>query len=314
MKFLIFSDLHLNNFPFSNTNKKGENELFEAGLSIIDQLYGFAKENSIKYIFFLGDLFHNRTKIDSFVYVRAYEKIKEYFNDKNSPVLFILVGNHDQRDKEGNHTLIPFDGIRNVYIIDKNIKFYSVNFIFCPHNFSLEKLYTFLVSCSDEASFVFLHQLLPKKDTLNNFVNNDLIDTTRFKYQYIFSGHNHKPFKDEQLNLYNIGAPMHLNYGDSCLKERYFLYYNDGNILWIETKFPKFAYKNSEEEVEASYVKERNKETKKIENKLNFCPSDSIKDMFEKYFNQAKFINKKDLLKEGGIIINEVLIEEAYKA
>jgi len=220
MNFIAFSDLHLNRFPVANITKDGENELLMAGLNILDQVYAKAIEYKVKFIFFCGDLFHIRTKLDSDIYSNlVYKKLKHYFGPKTSINLIMIPGNHDQINKTGTHVLSPYSEIYNVTVVDNLYK--RDNIVICPHQYDIEKLYSFLEKNSNENSLVFMHQLIFNSPVMSGaiFRKNEAVDVSRFKYKLLFSGHNHRPFVNKSSDTYNIGSPMHYDFGDADVKK-----------------------------------------------------------------------------------------------
>jgi DNA repair exonuclease SbcCD nuclease subunit len=304
MKFLCFTDLHLNKFPCSNTTKDGKNELLEAGLSVIDQVYEYAMKHEFKYIFFLGDLFHIRAKIDSDIYSNmVYEKFCKYFGDKDSPNLILIPGNHDQIDKSGKHTLLPYSRIMNVTVMSDFYKHGDI--IVCPHQYLVEDLYSFLQDNSNENSIVFMHQLLMNSPMMSGaiFKKNEAIDVSKFKYKLLFSGHNHRPFTNTDLGVYNVGSPMHYDFGDAECQERYFVSYDNGSVSWVETTFPHFAIHGTKEAQEASYIKKKSKKVEIKDNRVEIHFNDDPKNIMEVYVNSTGTLLDKPKLLETGYLL-----------
>lgn len=301
-EFIVFADLHLHKFPYANITKAGENELLVSGLKILDQIYAYAKAHSIKHIIFLGDLFHIRPKVDSEVYCSlVWEKFCDLCREEDAPELIIVPGNHDQISKTGKHKLLPFASIPKISVINDFGK--KDNLIFCPYQYNIENLYAFLEANSDENSIVFLHQLLMNSPLMNNaiFRKNEAVDVSRFKYKRIFSGHNHKVFENKELNIYNVGAPMHIDHGDSECQERFFLYYNRGKIIWVPTVFPHFATAGTPEAENASYISKKSKKSKKVLNRLELSFTDDFNHVIQIYTKSESTLLDKNLLFQEGI-------------
>lgn len=301
MNCLIFSDLHLNKFPYSNVTKEGDNEILVAGLNIIDQVYDYASKYGINYIFFLGDLLHIRSKLDSGLYSNLlYKKLKKYFSDKDSPILILIPGNHDQINKSGTHTLLPFSEIRNVSVVDTICK--KSNIILCPHQYDISVLYEFLALNSDDNSVVLMHQLLINTPLMNGaiFRKNEAVDTTRFKFKSLFCGHNHRPFENKALGIYNVGSPMHYDFGDAECQKRYFIHYVNGEVKWVETDFPRFAVHGTVAAKEASYIKRKSKKVQKISQRVNMNFTDDTSSIVKVYVeSEDSLLDKEVLVKEG---------------
>jgi DNA repair exonuclease SbcCD nuclease subunit len=306
--FIAFSDLHLNKFPYSNITKEGENELLMAGLNIIDQVYSKAVELGVGTILFCGDLFHIRTKLDSDIYSNlVYNKFKQYFGSNSSINLVLIPGNHDQIDKVGTHVLSPYSEISNLSVIDKLYKIGDT--ILCPHQYDINKLYDFLEKNSDENSIILMHQLIMNSKTLSGavFKKNEAVDVSRFKYKLLFSGHNHRPFfMNKSGGVYNIGSPMHHDFGDSECQDRFMIYCNkNGEVHWIPTVFPHFATAGTENAKKASYVKKQSKKVVELTSRIKIEWTDKTKDVLDAYIESTKpVINKQLLLNTGLELLN----------
>jgi len=302
MEFLIFSDLHLNKFPCSNITKEGENELLISGLNIIDQVYNKAVDCGIRTIFFCGDLFHTRSKIDPEIYSNfVYEKFRKYFGKQSKCQLIIIPGNHDQINKIGTHFLKPYSEIENVYVIDDLCK--RDDFILCPHQYNTERLYTFLKNNSDENSIVFMHQLIFNSPIMSGaiFRKNEAVDVTKFKYKYLFSGHNHRPFENKKLNVCNMGSPMHYDFGDAECQDRFMVHYKDGSVTWHSTVFPHFAIAGTENEKNETvgYVKKQNKKVAELTSRLQIEWNDETTHILKSYIKSTGADNPDTLLHYG---------------
>jgi DNA repair exonuclease SbcCD nuclease subunit len=87
MKIIIFSDIHI------HPHKKSAERLDHC-IQTLDWTFRTALEKKIKNIVFLGDLFHDRQKIDVLTYQKTFEIFEEHLcgNELN---LTLLLGNHD---------------------------------------------------------------------------------------------------------------------------------------------------------------------------------------------------------------------------
>lgn len=87
MKILIFSDLHI------HPHKKSSERLNDC-LRALDWVFRTASERDISNLVFLGDLFHDRQKIDVLAYQRAFEILERHLSSGRFR-LTLLLGNHD---------------------------------------------------------------------------------------------------------------------------------------------------------------------------------------------------------------------------
>jgi len=87
MKILIFSDLHI------HPHKKSSERL-EDCLGVLDWVFRTSKERGITNLVFLGDLFHDRQKIDVLAYQKTFEIMERHLSSGEIS-LHLLLGNHD---------------------------------------------------------------------------------------------------------------------------------------------------------------------------------------------------------------------------
>lgn len=87
MKILVFSDIHI------HCHKKSTDRL-EDCIKALDWIFTTAKQNNISDIIFLGDLFHERQKIDVLTYQKTFEVLEKHLFDRKIK-LYLLLGNHD---------------------------------------------------------------------------------------------------------------------------------------------------------------------------------------------------------------------------
>jgi len=87
MRILIFSDLHI------HPHKKSSERL-EDCLKVLDWVFRSAAQRKISNLVFLGDLFHDRQKIDVLTYQRTFEILSRHLST-GSFSLTLLLGNHD---------------------------------------------------------------------------------------------------------------------------------------------------------------------------------------------------------------------------
>lgn len=114
-KALIWSDLHI------HAHKDNVDRLHDC-LQVLRWAFDTAEVKGCDYIFFLGDLFHDRSKIDILNYLRTFEVFVDYMVTRSSPIqVFLLVGNHDMyhRERWDVNSVKPMNVISNVEIIDQ---------------------------------------------------------------------------------------------------------------------------------------------------------------------------------------------------
>ncbi len=111
-KALLVSDLHI------HAHKQKTDRLYDC-LKVLDWCFETAIKNKCDNLLFLGDLFHERAKIDVLNYLKTFEIFMKY---TDSPLqTYLLVGNHDMYHKESweVNSIKPLTALKNVHIIQK---------------------------------------------------------------------------------------------------------------------------------------------------------------------------------------------------
>jgi DNA repair exonuclease SbcCD nuclease subunit len=226
MKILFFSDLHAHNFTqFATTLPGGRNSRLQATLNVVEEITGFCNEKDVDVVFFLGDVFHARTKIDSDVYSatwHAFRKLSEVVDE-----LFILVGNHDQYSKDGRlHSLEPFKAFAKVIdrpVIERVITTNDEEFTFAAHPFTTDidrwKRFTKIIPKVD---FFLFHQGVSEAVVgafdISIKAEVGLEDFPREKGDYCLGGHYHKSQwlteGPKKKGVAFIGSPLQHNFGE----------------------------------------------------------------------------------------------------
>ena len=93
-QIIFFSDIHFHEYkPFSKPTTDGIGSRFQWTLLAINTIFEYAIGKGIKHIFFLGDLFHQRTIMYSVVFDRVTECIEKA--KASGLEIHALLGNHD---------------------------------------------------------------------------------------------------------------------------------------------------------------------------------------------------------------------------
>lgn len=115
MKSLVCSDLHLH-------AHKDRVDRLQHCLDVLDWIFQTAIKHKVSHIFFLGDLFHERSKIDVMNYLRVFEIFMKYMiEDGINLDMHILVGNHDMyhQEKWDVNSVKPLNAIPRVNVIQQ---------------------------------------------------------------------------------------------------------------------------------------------------------------------------------------------------
>jgi len=226
-KALIFSDLHL------HSHKKNVSRLQDC-LQVLDWVLHEAVANGCKDVLFLGDLFHERSKIDILNYLRAFEAFFKFYAEHPEINVYLLVGNHDMYHKErwDVNSVKPLSAIPNVHIVEypQTIEIQGVRVDFLPHvENPLKQLEKLKEGRSAKDLQLLLGHLAVHGATLNTvyattsdvIVEHDdvmeFIDPERFTdWKQTFLGHYHAPqVLTADGSVEYVGSPLELSYGEA---------------------------------------------------------------------------------------------------
>ena len=222
-KALIFSDLHIH-------DHKDRVERLKDCLDVLEWVFKVAEEKEVEYIFFLGDLFHDRSKIDIKTYMHTFECFMKHMDgDASDRQMFLLVGNHDMyhKDRWDINSVKPLSAIPRVSIIQNptTMTFGGRKIQWLPHAENpiqeLEDL-----KKSGPGDILFAHMAVDKALT-NTFygVRSDVIveydsemvpvDAKVFEdWGMTMLGHYHGWQKLSEKAEY-VGSPLQLSYGEA---------------------------------------------------------------------------------------------------
>jgi len=223
-KAIIFSDLHLHN------HKDGVDRLQNC-LDVLEWIFEEAKKNNCDYIFFLGDLFHERAKIDVKNYLKTFEIfMKHMLHENRNMNMYLLVGNHDMYHKEtwDVNSIKPFSAIPNVHIIDKpqQISFGKRKIDWIPYtNNPVEELIELKKSNKGSGEVLLGHLAVDgallnlcygtKSDVIVEY-DNDMVAVNEVIFEdwkMVFLGHYHG---SQQIgNIEYVGSPLQLTFGEA---------------------------------------------------------------------------------------------------
>jgi len=251
MKILIFSDIHI------HTHKKSIERL-EDCLKVLDWTLTTAKEKNIKNVVFLGDLFHDRQKIDVLAYQRTYEILEKHLLNKDLK-LTILLGNHDlwHHERLDISSVNPLRAIENIKIVDKpsvqeisykNETFY-MGFLPYTHN-PIEDLKKIEKEWKQDQRKVLGGHIAVDGSIWNTRFKTiadvsvehegDMVKVGPEifeKWDRVFLGHYHASQKLNEKVEY-VGSPLELNFGETGQKKHIVVYNTDDDSNnYIENNF-----------------------------------------------------------------------------
>lgn len=222
---LIFSDLHL------HAHKDRVERLHDC-IEVLDWIFRTAEERNCKYIFFLGDLFHERSKIDVLNYLRTFEVfMKHMIGDAARREMYLLVGNHDMYHKErwDINSIKPFSAIPGVHIVQTptSITLSGLQIDWLPHTENPIKELGKLKKDSGKVGDLLLAHIAVHGAITNTFYgvksdvlveyDNDMVivDPTLFDdWKMTLLGHYHGSQKLNHKVEY-VGSPLQLSFGEA---------------------------------------------------------------------------------------------------
>ena len=216
----IFSDPHLR-----IEDLKFDKDTGEYYLPVLEKIKEKINKHQPKYVFNLGDTFHNKDRVSSTLLILYYKFLKEI--TKNS-IVVQLVGNHDFSIVKNEHTYHPFKilemenliSVDDVYRLNDDIVFMSYArekelFEKRMHKLGKSKI---LMAHLDINGFALGDDYIEKHAFLDP---EDLKD-----FQKVFSGHYHEPQEKmvtKNLEIVYIGSPSTTTFGESDQEKRFIL-------------------------------------------------------------------------------------------
>lgn len=231
-KVLFCADIHL------AAHKKSIDRLKHC-IEALEWIFKTARIKKIENIIFLGDLFHDRQKIDVMTYQWTFEVFRRYVDEGSNLHAWLLLGNHDlfHHQKTDISSVKPLDAIKNIHIIDKpcTLEIDGKRFSFLPYtNDPIDDLYKLENENKDDYRILCGH-LAVNNATLNNMWqtksevgiehNGDmvLIDPNTFgAWDQVFLGHYHAAQVLEKVEY--IGSPLQLSFGEANTDKHILIY------------------------------------------------------------------------------------------
>lgn len=200
---------------------------------LVKYIISKATQNECNTVFFLGDLFHTHSTINSYVldfWKKAFDNLL-----KQGYIVYAIPGNHDSAGAgidDGPHSLSAFVGYNtNLRIIDKPTEIFE-NVWAIPHLYDRDKFLS-AVNNIRRPSTIFCHQTFDGCQYENGFYAKDGINVSKTDHLFI-SGHIH--LKQEWGNVKYVGSSRWLNVNDANqAKAIYYIEFIGGVIQkWLE--------------------------------------------------------------------------------
>lgn len=224
-KALLFSDLHLH-------NHKDRVDRLQNCLDALNWVFEQAEKHNCEYIFFLGDLFHERAKIDVKNYLKTFEVFMNHMiRDAANRDLYLLVGNHDMyhRERWDINSIKPLTAIPRCHVIEtpQQIILDGLKIDWMPHTDNPVKELNALKDKNGGAGDILLghmsvHGALlnlcygTKSDVIVEY-DNDMIPVDKEVFEdwkMTFLGHYHGAQMVGNKVEY-VGSPLELTFGEA---------------------------------------------------------------------------------------------------
>lgn len=250
MKVLVFTDLHLHRWSdFAKATDDGGNTRLKDGLSVFKKVGDLAVKEDVQRVVFLGDLFHRRGLIDTFVFNEAFyalsalaERLGQYGVE-----IVILPGNHDQATRVADRSatsVYSFSAIPQVSVVMSPIvagEESDLGFIpFIEDVDGVRKAFKLLRKCN----VIFFHGGLDGAATgaLEYRPKEELDPSELPTKPLILCGHYHKR---QQLkpNVWYVGSPMQHVRGDAADTKKGCVIVDTKTkkLRWFNWTYPQFV-------------------------------------------------------------------------
>lgn len=266
MKILIFSDIHI------HPHKKSTERL-EHCLDVLDWTFRTAEERGIKNVVFLGDLFHDRQKIDVLTYQKTFEVFRKHLS--GGLAITLLLGNHDlwHYEKSDVSSVNPFGALPGVTVISEPCvkklsdgnEFFYMGFLPYTHDpiGGLQDIQNEWKKKVPNDRTMVLGGHISVDGAIWNSIYNTISDVviehdgemTRVgpeifdDWDRVFLGHYHAEQKLNEKVEY-VGSPLQLSFGEAGQKKHIIVFDTDENKSeYIENAFSPAHYVIKEEEV-----------------------------------------------------------------
>lgn len=229
----VLTDLHLSEDSIATVD------------SIFDQTIEFCADNSLKYIFFGGDLFHSR-KAQTQLLLTTFENILDRINAQQLE-LICIVGNHDKTDYDAKESFLSaYKHHPALQLIEEELlttDWNGLNIAFLSYyseEIYIERLKNLTAKIKKEDEVILLTHIGVEGAVMNSGfpVESEIKGPMFKKFKKVYVGHYH----DEQEfgNVHYIGSSRQHDFGETPNKGMKVLY-NDGSMEHMDLAFPKYT-------------------------------------------------------------------------
>ena len=219
MKVALITDLHL--------GYKENTVQSKMMYGTLDHFFEYVKNNQIKNIFVLGDIFNCRTNIDFMTIKNTYEHFINPIINQDIKA-FIIAGNHDCYFKNTNDLYsveLLFSHVKNLHLVKsnpeeiilENTSFGLVPWI-CSENFN--KCMDFINTSN--CDYLLGHFEINSFTMVKGVQCKNGISVDKFKkFKKVFSGHFH--INDDKKNICYIGTPYEKDWNDRASNKGFYI-------------------------------------------------------------------------------------------
>jgi len=253
--YLVFSDLHLNDWKHFNNN----HSRLKVQLGILDRVLFLSDKNKTPALF-AGDFLHNPAFITQYV----LEGIANVFNkwkDTNAEIIWIS-GNHDTTERYNEDSA---NWVKTLSIIYPQLCTYIDNSMVKSRGNKISgvpfyrDIDTFVDKVKEaKGNILMIHQELPGASDNNGFKVNSVDGMPRKLkamfggFDLVICGHIHKK-QELGNNVLFPGAPLQMRSSDSKGEFGYYKVYDDLTYKFVKLKSPIFRFYNTEDEITNEY-------------------------------------------------------------
>lgn len=195
------------------------------------QVFPYIVANEIEHVVSLGDVFHDRNKIDSYILQELRERFFGWF-DRNAVTLHVVIGNHDTLYKNtlSHHMLKNFSNFVRLKYYDEitvveigKYRIGMVPWVIDHHALVLPEDADIIVGHFECLSFPMMRGVEATKG----------LDPKVFKdFTLVLSGHFH--IQSQKKNVYYLGSTQQLDWGDFCERKGFWLLKDNFQLEFIE--------------------------------------------------------------------------------
>lgn len=229
-KVLVTSDIHI------HQHKKSSDRLNHC-LDALQWIFETAIDRNIKDILFLGDLFHDRQKLDTYGYVKTYDMFEKYLYEDPKFNMYLLVGNHDMYyfQRWDVSSVKPLRAFPTVTVIEKpstiKIGDHFVDFLPYTHDpigdLNTLKSPSHELLCAHiavDGAKLNLHHSTKSEVCVEHDGDMKVIGSNVYAdWDQVFLGHYHGP-QNVGINAEYVGSPLQLSFGEAFEDKHIIIY------------------------------------------------------------------------------------------